>query len=241
MRRQFDILVLSEKKACPPIEDAALGWFFEKDFQDILPELDAEWTILAQPNVLLTRDFLDATANLVADFPYADAFAPRIVFDGKTVSSGYLLDTRKGFVEEFYSNRKNEMRNVASLSPFCGIYSTRLLKALKSFDSDFKTTDVRLFDLGLRALHLGASLFAVPFLQIETTKEIETTVPLFKRELARAYYKDLDIYRFLKFAVHHPASSLAIFQGKSKLDEKSLQTTELSRFAPEMLEKVSHG
>ncbi len=239
MRKQFDILVLSEKKTRPPIEDAALGWFFESDFRDILPELDAEWTILAQPSILLTRDFLDATANLVADFPCADAFSPRIVFDGKIVSSGFLLDTKEGFVEEFGDNRKNEMRNVASLSPFCGIYSTRLLKALKSFDSDFKT-DIRFFDLGLRALHLGASLFAVPFLQVEAKKNPEATVPLSKKELARACYKDMDFSRFLKFAVRHPVASLAIFREKRKLDEKSLQATELSRLTPEILEKVSH-
>lgn len=238
MRRQFDILVLSEQKARPQIEDVALGWFFEKDFSNILPELDAEWTILLHPDALLTRDFLNATANLVTDFPYADAFAPRIVSDGKTVSSGYLLDTKKGFVEEFCTNKKNEMRNVASLSPFCGIYSTRLLKSLGSFDSDFKT-DVRFFDLGLRALHLGASLFAVPFLQIETKKIPETSAPLSKKEIARAYYKDLDFFSFLKFAIRHPAFALSIFDGKKSLDEKSLRTTELSRLTPEMFEKVT--
>lgn len=236
MRKQFDILVLSRQKAGPQIEDAALGWFFEKDFSNILPELDAEWTILIQPDVLLTRDFLDATANLVADFPCADAFAPRIVFNGKTISSGYLIDERKGPIEEFYSNRKNEMRNIASLSPFCGIYSTRLLKSLEAFDSDFKT-DIRFLDLGLRALHLGASLFAVPFLQIETKKNPEAT--LSNKEIARAYYKDLDFTRFLKFAIRHPASAVSLFDGKKSLDEKSLRATELSRLTPEMLEKVS--
>lgn len=235
MRKQFDILVLSGQKAKPQIEDAALGWFFENDFSNILPELDAEWTILLHPDALLTRDFLNATANLVTDFPYADAFAPRIVSDGKTVSSGYLLDTKKGFVEEFCTNKKNEMRHVASLSPFCGIYSTRLLKFLGSFDSDFKT-DVRFFDLGLRALHLGASLFAVPFLQIETKKNPEAT--LSNKEIARAYYKDLDFTRFLKFAIRHPASTVSLFDGKKSLDEKSLRATELSRLTPEMLEKV---
>ncbi len=236
MRKQFDILVLSGQKAKPQIEDAALGWFFENDFSNILPELDAEWTILLHPDALLTRDFLNATANLVTDFPYADAFAPRIVSDGKTVSSGYLLDTKKGFVEEFCTNKKNEMRHVASLSPFCGIYSTRLLKSLGSFDSDFKT-DVRFFDLGLRALHLGASLFAVPFLQIETKKNPEAT--LSNKEIARAYYKDLDFTRFLKFAIRHPASTVSLFDGKKSLDEKSLRATELSRLTPEMLEKVT--
>lgn len=236
MRKQFDILVLSGQKAKPQIEDAALGWFFENDFSNILPELDAEWTILLHPDALLTRDFLNATANLVTDFPYADAFAPRIVSDGKTVSSGYLLDTKKGFVEEFCTNKKNEMRHVASLSPFCGIYSTRLLKSLGSFDSDFKT-DVRFFDLGLRALHLGASLFAVPFLQIETKKNPEAT--LSNKEIARAYYKDLDFTRFLKFAIRHPASTVSLFDGKKSLDEKSLRATDLSRLTPEMLEKVT--
>lgn len=236
MRKQFDILVLSGQKAKPQIEDAALGWFFENDFSNILPELDAEWTILLHPDALLTRDFLNATANLVTDFPYADAFAPRIVSDGKTVSSGYLLDTKKGFVEEFCTNKKNEMRHVASLSPFCGIYSTRLLKSLGSFDSDFKT-DVRFFDLGLRALHLGASLFAVPFLQIETKKNPEAT--LSNKEIARAYYKDLDFTRFLKFAIRHPASTVSLFDGKKSLDEKSLRATELSRLTPEMHEKVT--
>lgn len=236
MRKQFDILVLSGQKAKPQIEDAALGWFFENDFSNIRPELDAEWTILLHPDALLTRDFLNATANLVTDFPYADAFAPRIVSDGKTVSSGYLLDTKKGFVEEFCTNKKNEMRHVASLSPFCGIYSTRLLKSLGSFDSDFKT-DVRFFDLGLRALHLGASLFAVPFLQIETKKNPEAT--LSNKEIARAYYKDLDFTRFLKFAIRHPASTVSLFDGKKSLDEKSLRATELSRLTPEMLEKVT--
>lgn len=238
MRKQFDILVLSGQKAKPQIEDAALGWFFENDFSNILPELDAEWTILLHPDALLTRDFLNATANLVTDFPYADAFAPRIVFNGKTISSGYLIDERKGPIEEFYSNRKNEMRNVASLSPFCGIYSTRLLKSLEAFDSDFKT-DIRFLDLGLRALHLGASLFAVPFLQIETKKISETPVPLSKKEIARAYYKDLDFTRFLKFAIRHPASTVSLFDGKKSLDEKSLRATELSRLTPEMLEKVT--
>lgn len=238
MRKQFDILVLSGQKAEPQIEDAALGWFFENDFSNILPELDAEWTILIQPDVLLTRNFLDATANLVVDFPYADAFAPRIAFNGKIVSSGYLLDEKKGFVEEFLSNKKNEMRNVASLSPFCGIYSTRLLQSLIAFDSDFKT-NIRFFDLGLRALHLGASLFAVPFLQIETKRNFETTVPLSKKEIARACYKDLDLARFLKFAIRHPASAMSIFAGKKSLDEKSLRATELSRLTPEILEKVT--
>lgn len=238
MRKQFDILVLSGQKAKPQIEDAALGWFFENDFSNILPELDAEWTILLHPDALLTRDFLNATANLVTDFPYADAFAPRIVFNGKTISSGYLIDERKGPIEEFYSNRKNEMRNVASLSPFCGIYSTRLLKSLEAFDSDFKT-DIRFLDLGLRALHLGASLFAVPFLQIETKKISETPVPLSKKEIARAYYKDLDFSSFLKFAIQHPAFAMSIFDGKKSLDEKSLRATELSRLTPEMLEKVT--
>lgn len=238
MRKQFDILVLSGQKAKPQIEDAALGWFFENDFSNILPELDAEWTILLHPDALLTRDFLNATANLVTDFPYADAFAPRIVFNGKTISSGYLIDERKGPIEEFYSNRKNEMRNVASLSPFCGIYSTRLLKSLEAFDSDFKT-DIRFLDLGLRALHLGASLFAVPFLQIETKKISETPVPLSKKEIARAYYKDLDFSSFLKFAIRHPAFAMSIFDGKKSLDEKSLRATELSRLTPEMLEKVT--
>lgn len=238
MRKQFDILVLSGQKTCPQIEDPALGWFFGKDFQNILSELDAEWTIFIDPDVLLTRDFLNATADLITDFPYADAFAPRIVSAGKTVSSGYLLDAKKGFVEEFYSNQKNEMRNVASLSPFCGIYSTRLLKSLGAFDSDFKT-DVRFLDLGLRALHLGASLFAAPLLQIETKKNTGTPDPFLKKEIARAYYKDLDLSRFLKFAVHHPASALAIFRGKKALDEKSLRATELSRFTEEMFNKVS--
>lgn len=240
MRRQFDFLILSEKPNgfAPPVEDDALGYFFARDFRSVLPQLDAEWTILSKPEVLPTRNFLDATADLTSGFPYADAFAPRILAEGKTVSSGYLLDSKRGLVGEFSAGGEGEMRNVASLSPLCGIYSTRLLHALEGFDGDFET-DARFFDLGLRALHLGANLFSVPHLTIEAGKNF---LPDFfsPRELARAYYKDLDIIRFLKFTLRHPGTAFSIFRGKKILDEKSLRATELSKLSPEMLQKITH-
>lgn len=241
MRKQFDILILSDKARdfTLPVKDAALEYFFAEDFRTVISQLDAEWTVLAKPEIILSRDFLNETADLVNDFPYADAFAPRIVSEGKTISSGYLLDSRLGLFAESSLNGGNGMGNVASASPLCGIYSTRLLRALEDFDGDFRT-DVRFFDLGLRALHLGANLFSVPHLQIEAKKNFPPDFFPF-RELARAYYKDLDIVRFLKFTFRHPTTAPAIFHDRKNLDEKSLRATELSKLTPETLQKITHS
>lgn len=240
MQKQFDILVLSKERLCPSIEDRALGWFFAENFSEVLPELDAEWTILVSPGIRMTRDFLNAVADICVEFPYADAFAPRVLHaeSHQVFSSGFLIDQKRGLEEEFRSNRDREIRPIASVSPECGIYSTRLLHALHGFDPEFKT-DIRFFDLGLRALHLGANLFATPRIQIESVAAKQYSKPDRIRELGRVYYKDLDIIQYLKFALRHPAALNALFKNRKQLNAKSLAVTELSRFSKEMFEKVS--
>ncbi len=225
------------------MEDPALGWFFGEDFSTSVEKFDAEWVLMLSPDIRVSADFLNRVADACAEFPFADALSPRIVLaDGKTViSSGSLLHRKNGFEAEFRTNRNAEIRPVASLSPHCGIYSSRLLKSLGGFDRDFKT-EVRFFDLGLRALHLGAHLFAMPSLNAHSQMG-EPPLPeprkLLLRETARACYKNLDIFRFLKFTLHHPSTCTAIFKGRKELDKKSLEATQLSRMTEEVVKSVS--
>lgn len=241
-RRQFDIIVLSKEPLRPQVEDNALGWFSATDFSEILGELDAEWVVMATPGVRLDREFLNGVADACAEFPFADAIAPRILSaSGKTFSSGFLIEKKDGLSEEFLTNEKGEIRQVASLSPECGVYSSRLLKALRGFDRDFKT-DIRFFDLGLRAMHLGAKLFAMPRLSASSISDaspskLDRANRL--REISRAYYKDLDLPRFFRFLIRHPGTFPAIFHGKKSLDKKSAEATELSKLTPEILQRVT--
>ncbi len=243
MRRQFDIFVLSPAALQPTIEDPALGWFFGEDFSTAVDEFDAEWVLMISPDIRISADFLNRIADACAEFPFADAFAPRIIRadGGNVISSGSLLHRKNGFEAEFLSNRNGEIRPVASLSPRCGIYSSRLLKSLGGFDHDFKT-EVRFFDLGLRALHLGAHLFAMPNLcAVSAASGPAPSEPrkILLRETARACYKNLDIFRFLKFTAHHPSTCTAIFNGRKELDRKSLEATQLSRMTEEVVASVS--
>ena len=243
MQKQFDIIILSKEQLHPQIEDRALNWFFVENFSDVIHDLDAEWTILVKPNIRLTRLFLNAVADACVDFPYADAFAPRILKPNSqdVLSSGFLIDSKRGLEEEFLTNEKAEIRQVASLSPECGIYSTRLLQALHGFDPDL-STNARFFDLGLRALHLGAHLFATPRIHVESIaaslNDFQSD-PAFKKELGRVYYKDLDIIRYFKFAIRHPSALQALFKNRKALDAKSLKVTELSKFTEETFRQVS--
>jgi len=243
MQKQFDIIVLSKEELHPQIEDRALGWFFAENFSDVVHDLDAEWTILVKPDIRITRPFLNAVADACMDFPYADAFAPRILCaeSRQVLSSGFLIDLKKGMDEEFRTNENAEIRPIASLSPECGIYSTRLLQALHGFDPDI-STDVRFFDLGLRALHLGANLFATPRIHVESIAKNKTDSmqnPDFVKELGRVFYKDLDIIRYFKFAFRNPKAFNALFKGRKELNAKSLKVTELSKFTEETFQKVS--
>lgn len=239
MRRQFDILVLDadEKSFMPPIEDPALGYFFAKDFSEVLDALDAEWILILSRKCKISREFLDKTANLCDTFAFADALAPRVCDAlNQTVSSGFLLDFSRGIVEEFRRNVPGEIREVASLSPICGIYSLRLLQALHGFDKNF-SSDVRFFDLGMRALHLGAHLFAVPELQVECP-EFPVKDKAFAREFACACYKNFDIIPFLQFALRHPLSAATALRHHKELDRKSLEVMELSRLSEETRQKI---
>lgn len=243
MQKQFDIIVLSKEQLHPQIEDRALGWFFAENFSDVVRDLDAEWTILVKPDIRLTRSFLNAVADACLDFPYADAFAPRIFkAESKEVfSSGFLIDLKHGVEEEFRTNENSEIRPVASISPECGIYSTRLLQALHGFDPEL-SSDSRFFDLGLRALHLGAHLFALPRIQVESVTSVSTDFKkdsTFMKELGRVYYKDLDIIRYFKFAFRHPLAFNALFKNRKELNAKSLKVTELSKFSEETFQQVS--
>lgn len=239
MLHQFNILVLS-KKAVPAIEDPALGWLFANDFSEVAEALDAEWTVIAKPEVQITREFLNAVADFCQEFPFADAFSPRIFqkSTGKVFSSGLLMDFRRGLDAEFRTNEKVEIRPVAAASPECGIYSTRLLRALRGFDPEL-LTDARFLDLGLRALHLGANLFAAPHISVRSEVPPKPSEGNFLAELGRVYYKDLDILKFFRFAIHHPTALGALFKNRKELDKKSLEVTELSRFTDEMFQKVS--
>lgn len=243
MQKQFDIIVLSKEELQPQIEDRALGWFTAENFSDVVHDLDAEWTILAKPSVRITRPFLNAVADACVDFPYADAFAPRILNadSHEVLSSGFLIDLKKGMEEEFRTNENAEIRPIASLSPECGIYSTRLLQALHGFDPDI-FTDMRFLDLGLRALHLGANLFATPRIHVETiTKQMADPIKDADcvKELGCVFYKNLDIIRYFQFAFHHPTAFNALFKNRKELNAKSLQVTELSKFTEETFHKVS--
>ena len=141
MQKQFDIIVLSKENFQPPIEDDALGWFFAENFSESLAAIDAEWIILCHADTCITREFLNRTADVCAEFPFADAIAPRICTAGnpEPFSSGLLIDKKFNLQEEFRQNPQTEIRQVASLSPFCGIYSARLLQALGGFDTDIQT------------------------------------------------------------------------------------------------------
>ena len=235
MQHQFDIIVLTHESFQPPIEDSALGWFFAENFSEVIPKLDAEWTICIQPQIQITSEFLNAAADLCLEFPFADAFAPRILFQGNCISSGFLLERKRGLIKEFKKNPANEFRKIASLPAECGIYSTRLLQALGDFDDEFKT-DLKFFDLGLRALHLGANLFATPQLQIAIVEKRKNSID--NKELARIYFKDLSLGHFLHFTLHHPLTFFAIFKNRKELEEKSLEVTEISKLTEETLKEL---
>lgn len=239
MQKQFDIIVLSKENFQPPIEDDALGWFFAENFSESLAAIDAEWIILCHADTCITREFLNRTADVCAEFPFADAIAPRICTAGnpEPFSSGLLIDKKFNLQEEFRQNPRAEIRQVASLSPFCGIYSARLLQALGGFDTDIQT-DLKFFDLGLRALHLGANLFTMPKLSVEISHRINPE-PTDNKELARIYYKDADMMRFLRFTFWHPSTLNAIWGKRKGLDEKSLKVTEISKLSSEKWKSVS--
>lgn len=238
MRRQFDILVLEAegKGFVPPVEDPALGYFYAEDFSQTLEKFDAEWILMISPGCTFDREFLNEMANLCDSFSFADALAPRVLCKGKTVSSGFVLDFPRGIVEEFRVNAPNEIREVASLSPVCGIYSLRLLQALRGIDRAL-TSDAKFFDLGMRALHLGAHIFAVPRLGIECAK-LPDRGQTFAKDFACACYKNFDIVPFLKFALRHPLSAAAALRRHKELDRQSLEVTELSRLSEETRGKI---
>ena len=101
MQHQFDIIVLTHESFQPPIEDSALGWFFAENFSEVIPKLDAEWTICIQPQIQITSEFLNAAADLCLEFPFAGAFAPPILFQGNCISSGFPLERKRGLIKEF--------------------------------------------------------------------------------------------------------------------------------------------
>ena len=127
------------------------------------------------------------------------------------------------------------MRNIARRPAECGTYSARLRHGLCDFDDEFKT-DLKFFDLGLRALHLGANLFATPQLQIAILEKRKNSID--NKELARIYFKDLSLGHFLHFTLHHPLTFFAIFKNRKELEEKSLEVTEISKLTEETLKEL---
>ncbi len=244
MRRQFDIIVYNSEKGTPSVEDPALGWFFVRDIAEAIPELDAEWVLIAHPGAHIDRQFLNAVADTTLEFPFADGFAPWITDAGvpdKVIDSGTLLRKDCGAVPEFTGkNQKHYLRPVAAPSPYLAIFSKRLLTSTGGFDTMFRSGKARFFDLGLRALHAGVMLYslpgkpaiAIPFKESLNTKEIQN-------EIAAVIYKNLGLNDLYSYVWRHPGVIPYLVRNRKRLDAESLRITELSMFTDKLKADVS--
>ena len=244
MRRQFDIIVYNSEKGTPSVEDPALGWFFVQDIAEAIPELDAEWVLIAHPGAHIDRPFLNAVADTTLEFPFADGFAPWITDAGvpdKVIDSGTLLRKDCGAVPEFTGkNQKHYLRPVAAPSPYLAIFSKRLLTSTGGFDPALRSGKAKALDLGLRACHAGAKLYSLPGDAVRTQTAAE---PLsekdVQKEIAAVIYKNLGLSELYSYVWRHPCVIPYLVRNRKRLDAESLRITELSRFTDKLKADVS--
>lgn len=244
MRRQFNIIVYNSEKGTPSVEDPALGWFFVRDIAEAIPELDAEWVLIAHPGTHIDRPFLNAVADATFEFPFADGFAPWIADDGvpdKVIDSGMLLRKDCGEVPEFTGKfQRHYLKPIAAPSPYLAIFSKRLLTRTGGFDTMFRSGKARALDLGLRACHAGAKLYSLPgdAVRAETAAEPLSEKDV-QKEIAAVIYKNLGLSELYSYVWRHPGVIPYLMRNRRRLDAESLRITELSKFSGKQKDSVS--
>ena len=230
--RQFDVFFYPAKPAEPLFTDKDLGWFYSENLNEDLKKSDAEWIIFAKPEVQITRNFLNDLACTISDFPYVDAFAPKICFENEVIPSGFKLSKKNGL--ELIS-KEESLKFIACPTPQILILSKRMLDRTGLFDLQF-SNDFLFLDLTLRMLHAGGKLFYVPYLIVQTT---ENHSYLFsKKELAFCLYKSFGFFFILPLLLKNPSLFLHLFIVRKWLNEKREKAIALSKLDKNFLKEL---
>ena len=239
--RQFDVIVLEENSPqfdnwTPPFEDPALGWSHDSDWNRPLQSIDAEWVVIAQPAVTIDRDFLNNLAEVIEGFPMADAFAPRLKFEGK-FHGGLLLAGSKGFAS---ISENEKMRFVAAPNPMIAVFSSRIIQRTGLFDLDLPP-EYRLIDYTLRMAHAGGKMFSVPYLVAKSSQLIDACSLNQVEALWEIYYKSLPVGLLSAFTFRHLTmlpKFLGLDKGKKRRQFKRDKATSLSKLTADYLKCI---
>ena len=240
--RQFDVIVLEENSPqfdnwTPPFEDPALGWLHDFDWNRPLQNIDAEWVVIAQPAVMIDRDFLNNLAEVIEGFPMADAFAPRVKNNGHFYG-GLLLNGSKGFAP---ISENEKMRFVAAPNPMIAVFSSRIIQRTGLFDLDLPP-ELRLIDYTLRMAHAGGKMFSVPYLVAKASKLINDRCLNQVTTLWEIYYKSLPVGMLSAFTFRHPTTLLKFLgldKNKKPRQFKRDKATSLSKLTADYLKEIS--
>ena len=223
--RQFDVFVFNENYdetqgnlPQPPFTDPELGWFFTRDWNKHLDEIEGEWVVFAHPSIKIDRNFLNNVAEVTDSFPMVDAFAPRIRTNNGKFLGGYLLrpsSKGSGFIE---IDENAPLRYVAAPHPYLGIFSRRIIQRTGGFDTTLPE-NARLADFTLRMMHAGGKMFSVPYLVI----------------LSKAFGAEASV----PFALHHPSVIPTLLRNRKQRKKKRKAATLLSKLKADFLKEVT--
>jgi len=236
----------------PSLEDKALGWFHDTDWNRPLQELEAEWIIFTHPSVTIDRYFLNTLAEVNDGFPMVDALAPRIKFQGHFYG-GILLNGSKGYIP---LSEEATLRYVAAPHPLLGVFSRRIIQRTGLFDMDLPP-EFRLLDYSLRMAHAGGKMFNVPYLTTTANQEwlkenADNMAPILTEKflshkqsispLWEIFYKDRNATDLLGYTLRH-ISTWSRFAGLDKehkaRDTKRDKATSLSKLTTEYQKEIS--
>ena len=260
--RQFDVFVFNENHdetqgnlPQPPFTDPELGWFFTRDWNKHLDEIEGEWVVFAHPSIKIDRNFLNNVAEVTDSFPMVDAFAPRIRTNNGKFLGGYLLrpsSKGSGFIE---IDENAPLRYVAAPHPYLGIFSRRIIQRTGGFDTTLPE-NARLADFTLRMMHAGGKMFSVPYLVAQATGDgAEAVTGNNRKENAhnlaemRAGMRDLKSIAIIlskafgaeasvPFALHHPSVIPTLLRNRKQRKKKRKAATLLSKLKADFLKEV---
>lgn len=245
--RQFDVFVFNENYdetqgnlPQPPFTDPELGWFFTRDWNKHLDEIEGEWVVFAHPSIKIDRNFLNNVAEVTDSFPMVDAFAPRIRTNNGKFLGGYLLrqsSKGSGFIE---IDENAPLRYVAAPHPYLGIFSRRIIQRTGGFDTTLPE-NARLADFTLRMMHAGGKMFSVPYLVAQATSD-EAEFVAGKHDLksmAVILSKAFGAEASVPFALHHPSVIPTLLRNRKQRKKKRKAATLLSKLKADFLKEVT--
>lgn len=239
--RQFNIIIFDEnilrlKNFNPQLKDQALCWIKSNDWNNSIQNLDAPWTIFAHSLININKDFLDALANAIYEFPMVDAFSPTILCKDKSYNG--LLINKNGLATLPINS---PMRFIATPTNALAVFSTRIIQRTGSFDIDLPK-NFRLIDYALRMAHAGGKMFYLPALFAYASENFQEQNAQQITEKINAQwqiiYKSLPLKILFKFMLNNPKTFANLLHTKN-IKLKRNKATILSKLSTEYLAQIS--